>query len=102
MTLEEFSVTYIENYAMARNKKGSWKRKKVSLRALNKVLRKQNLESQNTPPRPSSSLCQRPQAPGRHQRDRQPGPDHPETSAALCGRVRNHRYTPSRRVQKAR
>lgn len=50
MTLEEFSVTYIEDYAMARNKKGSWKRKKVSLRALNKVLRKQNLESQHPPP----------------------------------------------------
>ena len=38
LTLEEYSKTYIEEYAKARNKKNSWKRKQTSFRALNSVL----------------------------------------------------------------
>ena len=45
VTLQEFSKTYIEEYAKSRNKKKSWKRKQVSLRALNKVLGKYNLDA---------------------------------------------------------
>jgi len=45
LTLQEFSKTYIEEYAKARNKKKSWKRKQTSFRALNAVLGKINLEA---------------------------------------------------------
>jgi integrase len=45
LTLQEFGESYIEEYAKVRNKKRSWERKIVSLRALNKQLGKLNLEA---------------------------------------------------------
>ncbi len=45
LTLTEFSATYIEDYAKARNKRGAWKRKQVSLRSLGKVLGKYDLDA---------------------------------------------------------
>ncbi len=45
LTLKEFSKTYIEEYAKARNKKNSWKRKQTSFRALNSVLGRISLEA---------------------------------------------------------
>ena len=38
VTLEEFSKTYIEEYAKVRNKKKSWQRKQTSLNALNRYI----------------------------------------------------------------
>lgn len=38
VTLQEFSETYIEQYAKVRNKKKSWKRKQTSLKALNQFM----------------------------------------------------------------
>ncbi len=45
LTLEEYSKTYIEEYAKARNKRNSWKRKQTSFRALNSVLGRISLEA---------------------------------------------------------
>ena len=45
LTLQEFSKTYIEDYAKPRNKKGAWQRNLVSFRALNKLLGRHNLEA---------------------------------------------------------
>jgi integrase len=45
LTLEEFSKTYIEEYAKVRNKKKSWLRKQTSLNALNQFMGKINLEA---------------------------------------------------------
>ncbi|MDA2925581.1 tyrosine-type recombinase/integrase [Acidobacteria bacterium AH-259-L09] len=38
LTLQDFSKTYIEEYAKVRNKKKSWKRKQTSLNALNRYI----------------------------------------------------------------
>ncbi len=45
VTLQNFSTTYIHEYAKTRNKKRAWQRKQVSFRALNNFLGKINLES---------------------------------------------------------
>ncbi len=45
VTLQEFSETYVEEYAKTRNKEKSWKRKQTSLKALNQSIGRVNLEA---------------------------------------------------------